>query len=294
MATIRIGISGWRYPGWRGHFYPQALAQRQELEYASSQFPSIELNGSFYSLQKPSSYGRWLTETPESFVFSIKGSRYITHIRRLRDVETPLANFFASGLLLLKQKLGPFLWQFPPNFPFDEKLLDHFFSLLPRDTGTAVRIARQHDVKLTGDRIAIQTDPERPLRHAIEVRHNSFLNEAFVRLLRKHKVALVFADAAGDWPYAEDVTTDFIYVRMHGAEERYVSGYSREALDQWAAKISKWHHGEEPADAKKIASLKAPRRASRDVFVYFDNDAKVKAPDDARRLMARLGVKPPR
>src|SRR5690606_7331829 len=136
---------------------------------------SIELNGSFYSLQRPSSYRRWFDETPESFVFSVKGSRFITHIRRLRDVETPLANFFASGLLLLKQKLGPFLWQFPPNFHYDEKIFDQFFTILPRDTETAARLARQHDTKLTSDRIATETDQKRPLRHAIEVRHNSFL-----------------------------------------------------------------------------------------------------------------------
>lgn len=293
MAEIRIGISGWRYPGWRGHFYPKELTQRRELEYASSQFPSIELNGSFYSLQRPSSYRRWYDETPAGFVFSIKGGRYITHIRRLREVETPLANFFASGLLLLKEKLGPFLWQFPPNFQYDEKALDHFFAILPRDTETGARLARQHDTKLTGNRVGIGTDQNRPLRHAIEVRHNSFLNEKFIRLLRKHKIALVFANAAGDWPYAEDVTSDFIYARMHGAEERYVSGYTPEALDEWAEKIGKWSQGGEPADAKKIASLKPPRRSGRDVFLYFDNDAKVKAPEDARRLMARLGVKAP-
>lgn len=294
MANTYIGISGWRYPGWRGHFYPKDLPQRRELEYASSQFPSIELNGSFYSLQRPSSYRRWYDETPESFVFSIKGSRFITHIRRLREVETPLANFFASGILLLKQKLGPFLWQFPPNFQYDEKTFDYFFTILPRDTESALSLARQHDTKLTADRVALQSDKKRPLQHAIEVRHPSFINEGFVRLLRKHKIALVFANAAGDWPYAEDVTADFIYARMHGAEERYVSGYTREALDQWAAKIAKWRDGGESADAEKIASLKPPRRSGRDVFIYFDNDAKVKAPEDAGRLMRRLGVKPPR
>lgn len=289
---IRIGISGWRYPGWRGHFYPQGLAQRRELEYASSRFSSIELNGSFYSLQRPSSYQRWYEETPANFLFSIKGSRFITHIRRLRDVETPLATFFASGLLLLKEKLGPFLWQFPPNFSIDEKTFANFFAILPRDTETAARLARQHDTKLTGDRVVAETDKNRPLRHAIEVRHPSFLTESFVRLLRDHRIALVFSDAAGGWPYAEDVTADFIYARMHGAEERYASGYTDEALDEWAKKITAWHRGAEPADAKKICSLKPPRRSSRDVYLYFDNDAKVKAPDDARRLMSRLGIEP--
>lgn len=292
MTTIRIGISGWRYAGWRGHFYPPGLPQRSELAFASSHFRSIELNGSFYSLQRPASYRTWYEQTPDGFVFSIKGSRFITHIRRLREVETPLANFYASGLLVLREKLGPFLWQFPPNFQFDENLLDRFFEILPRDTASAARLARQHDQKLSADRVVLETDRNRPIRHAIEVRHPSFLDERFVRLLRRQDIALVFADAAGDWPYAEDVTADFIYARMHGADERYVSGYTDEALDRWADRVRKWSRGSEPRDAKKITSLKPPRRASRDVFIYFDNDVKVRAPEDARRLMERLDVLP--
>lgn len=293
MAKIHIGISGWRYAGWRGHFYPEDLVQKRELEYASRKLPTIELNGSFYSLQRPSSYRRWYDETPEHFVFSVKGSRFITHTRRLREIEAPLANFFASGLLLLREKLGPFLWQFPPNFKYDEELLDRFFSLLPRDTEAAARLAGRHDDRLKDDRVWAKTDQKRPLRHAMEVRHDSFLDDSFVRLLRKQNVSLVFSDAAGNWPYAEDVTSEFIYIRLHGAEERYVSGYTDKALDSWAAKISQWHRGGEPADARKITSLKPPRKSSRDVFVYFDNDAKVKAPDDAQRLMERLQVEAP-
>lgn len=293
MGELFIGISGWRYAGWRGRFYPKDLAQRRELEYASRQFPSIELNGSFYSLQRPSSYRTWYRETPENFMFAVKGSRFITHTRRLREIETPLANFYGSGLLLLKEKLGPFLWQFPPNFKFDEELLDQFFSRLPRDTEMAAALGRKHDNRIAGDRVWTKPGEKRPLRHAVEIRHESFLSDAFVRLLRKHQIALVFSDAAGHWPYAEDVTGDFIYIRLHGAEERYVSGYTDSALDQWARKIPAWAQGGEPGKARKIASLKPPRRASRDIFVYFDNDAKVKAPADARALMARLGVRAP-
>jgi uncharacterized protein YecE (DUF72 family) len=293
MGKIHIGISGWRYAGWRGRFYPPGLAQRRELEYASRKLPSIELNGSFYSLQRPSSYRHWYSETPSKFVFSVKGSRFITHTRRLREVDKPLANFFGSGILLLKEKLGPFLWQFPPNFNFDEALLDRFFTLLPRDMEAAARLGRQHDSRISGDRVWTGVDQNRPLRHTVEIRHESFLNEAFVRLLRKHRIGLTFSDAAGHWPYVEDVTADFIYIRLHGAEEKYVSGYTDTALDAWAARISDWARGREPSDARKISSLKPPRRASRDVFVYFDNDAKVKAPEDARSLMSRLGVQAP-
>src|SRR6266516_2848986 len=144
-GEVRIGISGWRYAGWRGKFYPKGLPQRRELEFASGAFNSVEINGSFYSLQLPSSYQRWYAATPEDFLFAVKGGRFITHLKRLKDVETPLANFFASGVLLLGEKLGPILWQLPPNFRYDRKRLDAFFRLLPRDSATAAVLARQHD-----------------------------------------------------------------------------------------------------------------------------------------------------
>lgn len=288
MARIHIGISGWRYTPWRGVFYPEDLVQRRELHFASRQFPTIELNGSFYSLQHLSSYRSWYDETPEGFVFAIKGGRYITHIRRLREVHIPLANFFASGVLALKEKLGPILWQFPPNFQWDRERMESFFSLLPRDTEAAAKLARQHDNKLPDNRVCAETDTKRPVRHAFEVRHKSFCTPDFVKLLRKHNIALVFADGARDWPYAEDVTSNFIYMRLHGAEEMYASSYSDKSLDEWARKIRAWHAGGEPDGADKLSSLKPPGRTRRDVFVYFDNDAKVKAPGDARRLIDRL------
>jgi len=284
-GRIRIGISGWNYAGWRGSFYPKGLRHRDELAFASGQVDTIEINGTFYSLQRPDSFARWRDETPEGFVFAIKGSRFITHLKQLRDIEVPLANFFASGVLRLEEKLGPFLWQFAPRFRFDEERLDRFFRLLPRDTEAAAALAKRHDQRLAG-RAWLRTEARRPLRHAIEIRHPSFLDPAFVRLLRRHRIALVFADAVS-WPYAEDVTADFVYLRLHGSEELYASGYSEPALARWAARIEAWSTGDTPADAELIHPEPPPRRA-REVYVYFDNDAKVRAPADARSLRARL------
>jgi uncharacterized protein YecE (DUF72 family) len=286
-GTVRIGISGWNYDGWRGTFYPRGLPHSDELCYASRQVDTIEINGTHYSLQRPDSFARWHDETPEGFVFAVKGSRYITHLKQLHDIETPLANFFASGVLRLEEKLGPFLWQFSPRFKFDPGRLEPFFALLPRDSETAAALARTHDRRLAG-RAWTRTERRRKLRHAIEIRHPSFLDPAFVKLLRRHDVALVFADSV-EWPYAEDITADFVYLRLHGSEELYASGYSDEALDHWAARIKLWARGVEPNDARLVApDLKPPRRGARDVFVYFDNDAKVRAPFDARSLRAKL------
>lgn len=287
--SIRIGVSGWHYPPWRGVFYPPDLVQRRELEYASGCFPSIELNGSFYSLQTPKSYAAWHDATPADFVFAVKGPRYITHLLRLRKIEKPLANFFASGLLRLHGKLGPILWQLPPNLRFDADLLGQFLAQLPRDTKQALAMARRRDIERMRGRSALAIDTVRPLRHAIEVRHPSFCNEAFVALLRRHKVALVLADTAGRWPYAEDMTADFVYIRLHGDAELYVSGYSTSALDWWAQRIACWGRGGEPEDARRITGASNSGKG-RDAYCYFDNDAKVHAPFDAQALMARLNL----
>ncbi|WP_428940664.1 DUF72 domain-containing protein [Fontivita pretiosa] len=286
---IRIGISGWRYAGWRGVFYPPDLPHRRELQYAAQIFNSIEINGSFYSLQRPASYQAWYQQTPDDFVFAVKGGRFITHMKRLRDIEQPLANFFASGLLLLRQKLGPILWQFPPNLSFDPERFAHFLELLPRDTLAAAKLARRHGPILSKARRWTEADANRPIRHAVEIRHPSFLTGRFIRLLRANRVALVFADSGGLWPYAEDLTADFVYIRLHGAEELYASGYTDAAIDCWARRIRIWHRGGEPDDAKLVLpDRRARRRKSRDVYVYFDNDVKVKAPFDAIRLAERL------
>ena len=285
-GRIRIGISGWRYGGWRGSFYPKELRQRDELSYASRHFDTIEINGTHYSLQRPEFFERWHDETPADFVFAVKGSRFITHMKQLRDIKTPLANFFASGVLRLEEKLGPFLWQFSPRFRFDAEKLDRFLALLPRDSEAAAALAERHDYRLK-DRAWTKMERRHRLRHAVEIRHPSFLNPAFVRLLRRHNVALVFADAV-EWPYAEDVTADFLYLRLHGSEELYASGYDDEALDRWAARIGSWSRGAEPNDAQLIDTANRLRHRPRDVYVYFDNDAKVRAPVDAQALRERL------
>lgn len=289
-GEIRIGISGWRYPPWRSVFYPENLTQKQELHYASRQVRSVEINGSFYSLQRPASYQRWHDETPEDFVFAVKGGRYITHLRRLQEIEIPLANFFASGVLCLRDKLGPFLWQFPPNFRFKRERFEEFFRLLPRDTRAAARLAAKHTLKSKGGAHP-KAETERRLRHAVEIRHPSFATREFVELLRKHDIGLVVADTAGKWPFMEDVTSDFVYVRLHGDEELYVSGYTPAALREWQRKISAWARGSAPRGARPVATA-APKATARDVFVYFDNDVKVRAPYDAMSLAHNLGLGP--
>ncbi|MFW9438022.1 DUF72 domain-containing protein [Xanthomonas euvesicatoria] len=287
VMAIRIGISGWRYARWRGTFYPAGLAQRRELEYAAGCFPSVEINGSFYSLQRPDSFQRWHDETPEDFVFSVKGPRFITHMKRLRDCEQALANFFASGILRLGAKLGPVLWQLPPTLRFDAELLDAFLGSLPRDSEATLARARKRDTALMQGRSALAIDRNRPIRHALEVRHDSFCDPACMRLLRRHNVAVVVADTAGKFPYLEDVSADFVYVRLHGDAQLYASGYSDTALDRWAARIAAWASGAEPDDAARVGA-RARKRAMRDVYCYFDNDMKVHAPFDARGLMQRL------
>ncbi|MBT0769342.1 DUF72 domain-containing protein [Kineosporia sp. J2-2] len=288
MADLRIGISGWRYPPWRGTFYPKGLPQTRELEHAASRLNSIEINGSFYSLQRPSSYRQWAAQTPDDFVFSVKGSRFITHMKRLNDIDTPLATFFASGLLALGPKLGPVLWQLPPTMPYDGALIERFLNSLPTSTQQAADLAGRHDERLAADRVLTETDADRPVRHAFEVRHPSFADPAFVQQLREHDAALVVADSAGKFPVLEDVTAGFVYVRLHGDQELYVSGYDAAGLDRWAERVRRWRSGEIRRTPDTIATLPTSR-AGRDVFVYFDNDAKVHAPYDAMALAERLG-----
>jgi len=290
MATTRVGISGWRYAPWRGSFYPKDLPQRAELEYASARLPVIEINGSFYSLQRPQNYASWYADTPEDFVFAVKGPRFITHMKRLREVEIPLANFLASGVLNLKDKLGPILWQFPPNFKYDRERFDAFLRLLPRNTEEAAAIARKRDAWLKS-RSQLKADAQRPMRHAVEIRNESFLDPSFVDQLRKYNVALVIAETARRWPMAQDITADFVYMRLHGDRELYRSGYSDKALDRWADCIRAWQRGSEPADAPKISSKKPPTRKARDIYCFFDNtDVKLRAPFDAQALMRKLGI----
>lgn len=285
-GKIYIGISGWRYKSWRGVFYPKKMPQRRELEFASRKFNTIELNGSFYSLQRPQSFSCWHDETPDDFVFSLKGSRYITHMLKLRNVEGAMANFFAQGLLRLGTKLGPILWQFPPRFIFEQERLEEFFTLLPRTLAQAAGLARNHDERLR-DRSSFEVPKDARLRHAMEIRHDSFVDEKFIRLLRSYDIGLVVADTV-EWPLLADVTSNFVYCRLHGSEVLYASGYEAEALDLWANRIVAWATGGEVEDCRKASTRPAPRRKRRDVFVYFDNDINVRAPFDAAQLMNRV------
>jgi uncharacterized protein YecE (DUF72 family) len=286
--TIRIGISGWRYAPWRGVFYPAGLAQHGELSYAAQRFSSIEINGSFYSLQRPELFARWHDSTPDDFVFAVKGPRFITHMLRLKEPETPVANFLASGVLNLRHKLGPILWQFPESLRYDRARFATFLALLPRDTAGALRLARRRNRELMKGRTRLAIDENRPLRHAIEIRSATFLNQDFIELLRQHGAALVIAETAGRWPMPQDITADFVYLRLHGDQELYRSGYGEQALTRWADRILAWQRGEEPPDATKIVPRR-PARRTRDVYCYFDNtDAKLRAPFDAEQLLAKL------
>jgi uncharacterized protein YecE (DUF72 family) len=290
MGETRIGISGWRYEPWRGVFYPKGLQQRRELEYASRQMNSIEINGTFYSLQRPASFKKWYDETPDDFIFAVKGPKYLTHMKKLTDIRQPLANFFASGVLLLGKKLGPILWQFPQWFQYDHDRFSDFLKLLPRSSKKASEFAQEHNLT-KDDWIWTEAAARTKIRYAFEPRHPSFFSEDFVTLLRKHNAALVFADTAGKWPYSEDLTADLIYCRLHGSKELYASGYTNEELARWAARIKKWKVGKQPSDARLITKEKFKPNEPRDVYVYFDNDIKVHAPFDAISLAKKLEVK---
>lgn len=286
-GEVRIGISGWTYEPWRGHFYPKGLSQKRELAHAASIFRSIEINGTFYGLQTPKSFARWDEETPDGFVFAVKAPRFITHVKRLRDPALPLANFMASGVLRLGAKLGPILWQFPPNFRFDHALMDAFLTLLPRDAKAASASARMHDDHLKA-RGWLSADEVPPLRHAVEIRHESFRDPAFIDLLRHHEVALVCADTV-EWPLLMDLTAGFVYVRLHGSRELYRSGYEEAEIERWAKRIEAWAAGKPMHDGYFAGKSNADPRP-RDVFVFFDNTDKRLAPRDAQALMRRLGI----
>jgi uncharacterized protein YecE (DUF72 family) len=272
LGRAYIGISGYDYKPWRGSFYPTDVPARRWLEYASHRFNSIELNGTFYSLKSPAVFARWIEQTPsDDFLFAIKGGRFITHNLKLRNAEASLGNFFASGILALGEKTGPFLWQLPATYAFNAERLANFIRLLPRDSREGEAVARGHDHRLRRGAL-VDAAAMVPYRHAFEVRHPTYFGDEFYSLLRELKCGFVIADTAGKFPYAEEVTADFVYVRLHGSRQLYVSGYTDAELDEWAAKVRDW---------------RAPR-SGRDVYVYFDNDAKVHAPFDALRLRERV------
>lgn len=291
MATgsVRIGISGWRYAPWRGAFYPPGLRQSDELAFASRELPSIELNGSFYSLLRLESWANWFEQTPDDFVFSVKAPKLITHVKRLREIDAPLDNFFASCVLRLNQKLGPVLWQFPPSFRFDPASFEPFLASLPTDTGQAQWLANQHDDRVEG-RTWLHIDEPRPMRHAVELRHKSFADPDFIRLLRQYGVAWVVADTAGRFLEHDDVTADFVYMRLHGSGTLCQSQYTDAEIERWAQRVGAWRRGGQAEGARLISTEPSPVRAGRDVFCYFDNTDKLHAPIDAKRLIAKLGL----
>ncbi len=266
-----IGISGYEYKRWRDRFYPPGLPARRWLEHASRCFNSIEINGTFYSLKSPSVFERWREEVPRrDFVFALKGGQFITHNLKLRRAEAALGNFFASGVLALGKITGPILWQLPATYGFDAERMNDFMELLPRNTRQAEEVASWHDHRLKRGALTEAAAPVK-LRHAFEVRHPSYFCDEFYDLLRRQKCGFVIADTAGRFPYAEEVTADFVYVRLHGSRQLYVSGYTDDELNDWADRIREWTSGE--YDGRQL-----------DVYVYFDNDAKVHAPHDALRL----------
>lgn len=281
-GVIRVGISGWTYEPWRGVFYPKGLRREDELAYAASQFRAIEVNGTFFAMQRPDIFAGWAAQVPADFAFAVKAPRHITHVLRLSEPRTPVANFIASGVLRLGVHLGPILWQFPANFRFDAKRIAPFLRMLPRDTGSAALLGRQHDNSLRAPPW-LDVEFRRPLRHAFEVRHDSFRCREFIDLLAEHAVALVYSDSPG-LPVSIDVTADFVYCRLRGAPRS--DGYDHATLDVWARRAKVWAMGGEPADTERIGG-KAPVR-KRDVFIFFDNDPKVRAPANAAELIRRL------
>jgi uncharacterized protein YecE (DUF72 family) len=259
--VIRVGIGGWTYPPWRGVFYPAGLAHAAELDYASRHVTSIEINATFYRLHKPETFRKWADSTPDDFVFSVKAPRLVTNRRVLAEAAPAIERFLASGLTELGDKLGPILWQFPPTKRFDEADVAGFLELLP--------------ARFAG----------RTLRHAVEVRHDSFRVPALVALLHRHRIPVVYSDS-DDYPAIADVTGDFIYARLQRTIETVATGYGQPALDQWAERIERWAAGHVPAD---LSSVEAPPPARpRDCFIYVIDGAKLRAPAAAMELLARL------
>jgi uncharacterized protein YecE (DUF72 family) len=280
-ADIRIGTSGWTYPHWRhGAFYPEGLRQRDELAHLAGVMSTVEINGSFYSLQRPSSYRTWLETVPAGFEFAVKGGRFITHQKKLSNIEQPLATFFGSGLLALGGALGPVLWQLPAQLPFHPERIEKFLALLPRTHGAAAELA--HDADRTRfDRwdtepVTVTEHPELPMRHALEVRHPSYLTAEFLAICGSHGVAVVCADTAGRFPWIDQPVSDLGYFRLHGSRELYASNYTEVELDGWVERIRGW------AAVPEVTQLR----------VYFDNDAQGFAPRNALALAAKLGVGP--
>jgi len=259
---VRVGIGGWVFEPWRGVFYPKGLPQARELEHASRHLTAIEINGTFYGTQKRESFQRWFAETPDDFVFSLKGPRFATNRRVLAEAGESIERFFGSGVLELKQKLGPVFWQMAPTKQFVPDDFAAFLSLLPQE--------------LDG----------RAISHAVEVRHESFMTPEFIALLRKHAVAPVLVDS-DKHPMIADVTSDFVYARLQRTQEKVKTGYPPAALDEWVKRAQAWEKGGAPDDLDTLAD-KAPSKNKRDVFIFMISGAKVRAPAAAMALIERL------
>lgn len=285
MGRIRIGLSGWDYASWRGGFYPEELPQREELRYAGERFDLLEINATFYRLTSPRRAAAWRDAVPDGTVLAVKGSRFITHNKKLAGVETALANFLASGILELGGALGPVLWQLPEQLHFDAARVDGFLAALPHDTDGAAELARDHDDRV--EHPAYGPGGNHRLRHVLEVRHPSYLCQEMASIARRHGVALAVSDAR-DWPRTEEVTAGFLYVRLHGPGAPYASGYSDEQLRSWAERLRRWRAAAQPDDAATITDRDPPPRQERDVYVAFNNDKDGHAPRDAGRLRAVL------
>ena len=266
---IHVGTSGWVYPHWRGHFYPPDLAASRWLEFLAATLPTVEVNATFYSLTTPRACDRWRALVPPGFLFALKGSRYITHMKQLRDVEAALANFYSSGILRLGAQLGPLLWQLPPRLRFDRAIAENFFRLLPRDMRAAEKLARRHDNRVAGSCLRAPDGHDAPIRYALEARHPSWMGPEVASLLREYEIALVWADTAGEHPATEVQTTGSLaYVRLHGSRRIYEGRYTTGELEAWAGRAREW------------------ARDGTEVFVYFDNDRDAAAAQDAQRLVA--------
>ena len=270
MGELRVGVSGWAYREWRGVFYPKDVARRDELAYASSHVNSIEINATFYRLQTPKSFETWAGDSPDDFLFAVKGSKFITHQKKLIDVKIPLANYFASGVLLLGKKLGPILWQFPRWYRFDRERIEDFLKMLPRETKQVASLAKKTTIN-DAERKSTALVENAELRYAFEPRHESFFTREFDEMLRDHNAAMVISDTGGKFPYSEQITADFVYIRLHG-DELYRSAYPDSELKDWSARIKSWRGN----------------RNKRDVYVYFDNTLKGHAIHNAIYLAKQL------
>jgi uncharacterized protein YecE (DUF72 family) len=262
-GQIYIGIGGWTFEPWRGVFYPEGLPQAKELEYASRQLTSIEINGTYYGSQSPETFRKWREATPEGFVFSVKGSRFCTNRKVLADGRESIQKFMAQGVLELEDRLGPLLWQLAPTKKFNPDDVSGFLDCLPEKAGG------------------------RPLRHVIEARHDSFISPEFTRLLRERNVGLVFAEHF-TYPEMADVTADFVYARLQKGSDDIETAYPEVQLDAWAGRLKTWAAGGEPDDLPKADPDHAPPKSPRDVFAYVIHEGKVRAPAAARALIRRV------